>query len=501
MKKHITAVVALLLILSFNGWAGGKQEAPTPEAEKQAEKTVLPPMDKIIYLTADYHDVPDVHDAWQDAFKNITNVDVELKTVSSKDADESMVAMLMGGEKLDVIKYGGDDINALARQEFIIPLDKFIENSPEMKKLKNMFPSSFAAHSWNGVVYGIPERSGSNRGLWVRTDILKKLGLSMPGTLDEFVDTLKKIRDNYPAADGSRMFPYISKTYHHGYIAVLSNYFNVSIDPAVRRPGDSKYREGWDTPQFRDYAEFMKMLWNEQLIDPDHALPQKSSKTRSKLYAGKGAFLAMWTYRYPGMIQELRENFPEAELVLVPPIKNPNGGVLGLSVVPGYRPFCITSMAANPQFVWDKFIETVILTTEGSMLLSRGIPGISYKVVDNTFEDNFEESGTHMKTRPPLNPNIKFPYKLPPLMQRGAELEAQFSQWFSENSAYAVAEEPSVSVPAFDMIHDDMKDKKNQLFWKYVMGEHSFEEMMKQFDSYKKEIDFDSILAEINGKL
>lgn len=228
-------------------------------------------MAKIIYLTADYHDTPEIQPAWQDAFKNITGVEAQLKTVSSKDAHDSMVAMLMGGEKLDVIKYGTDDISPLARQEFIIPL--------------------------------------------------------------------------------------------------------------------------------------------------------------------------------------------------------------------------------------DKFIETVILTNEGSMLLSRGIPGVSYKVVDNTFEDNFEESGTHMKTRPPLNPNIKFPYKLPPLMQRGAEMKAQFDEWFSENSAYAVAEEPSVSVPAFDMIHDDMKDKKNELFWKYVMGEHSFEEMMKQFDAYKKEVDFDSILAEINGKL
>lgn len=497
MKKHIAAVIALFLILSFNGWAGGKQEAAAPEAEKKA----LPPMDKIIYLTTDYHDEPDSHDAWQDAFKRITGVDVELKTVSSKDADESMVAMLMGGEKLDVIKFGSDDITAPARQEFIIPLDKFIENSPEMKKLKSMFPSSFAAHSWNGVVYGIPEKSGSNRGLWVRTDILKKLGLSMPRTLDEFVDSLKKIRDNYPAGDGSRMFPYISKTYHHGYIAVLGNYFDVSIDPAIRRPGDAKYRDGWDTPQFRDYAEFMKMLWDEQLIDPDHALPQKASKTRSKLYAGKGAFLAMWTYRYPSMIEELKENFPEGELALVPPIKNPKGGVLGLSVVPGYRPFCITSNAANPQFVWDKFIETVILTTEGSMLQFRGIPGVSYKVVDNTFKDNFEESGLHMKNRPPLNPNIKFPYKLPPLMERGMEMEEQFNEWFSENSTYAVAEEPIGLAPSFDMIYDDMKDKKNELFWKYVMGEHSFEEMMKQFAAHKKEVDFDNVLAEINGKL
>ena len=51
------------------------------------------------------------------------------------------------------------------------------------------------------------------------------------------------------------------------------------------------------------------------------------------------------------------------------------------------------------------------------------------------------------------------------------------------------------------MIYDDMKDKKNQLFWKYVIGEHSYDEMTKQFEAYKKEIDFDSILAEINQGL
>ena len=135
------------------------------------------------------------------------------------------------------------------------------------------------------------------------------------------------------------------------------------------------------------------------------------------------------------------------------------------------------------------------------MLQYRGIPGVTYKVVNNTFKDNSEESGVSMKTRPPLNPELKFPYKLPDLMQKGVDLEAQFDLWFSENTEYAVAEESSSAVASFDMIYDDMKDKKNQLFWKYVIGEHSYDEMTKQFEAYKKEIDFDSILAEINQGL
>jgi len=47
----------------------------------------------------------------------------------------------------------------------------------------------------------------------------------------------------------------------------------------------------------------------------------------------------------------------EAELDIVPAIRNPKGGVLGFSIVPGYRPYVITKAAKDPQFVWDNFIE------------------------------------------------------------------------------------------------------------------------------------------------
>ncbi len=488
MKRFLLITGLFMLALCFGAWAAGQQEAAVEK------------MDRIVYLSVELHDSPELHDDWAAEFKRITGVDVVLKTVSSKDSQDSMMAQFMAGEFPDVVKYGTENLNILARQEFVVPLDPFIEKSPEMKKLKGMYPSAFGTHSVNGVVYGIPAVVGQKRALWVRTDIPDKLGLGMPRTLDEFVDSMKKMRDNVPTPDGGRMFPYISKTYHAGYISGLSNYFDVSPLPVMRRPGEKKFREGWDSSQFRDYAEFVKMLWDEQLIDPDHALPQKASKTRSKFYAGKGGYLFMWDWRYQEMVSKLRENFPDAEIALVPPIKNPKGGVLGMMVEPGYRPFCIMSSAKDPQFVWDNFIEPLFLETDGVMLQYRGIPNVSYKVENNIMMDNFDESGDHIGMRSPLNPDIEFPYQMAPLNQKAVEIQGQFDLWFSEVGDYAVAEEPSVVMPEFDMIEDDMDDKKDELFWKYVIGEHSFEEMMKQFEAYKKEVDFDSILAEINAK-
>jgi hypothetical protein len=242
----------------------------------------------------------------------------------------------------------------------------------------------------------------------------------------------------------------------------------------------------------------MKMMWDEKLIDPDHALPQKASATRSKLYAGKGAYLFMWAHSYQSMVTELRKNFAEAELDIVPAIRNPKGGVLGFSIVPGYRPFVIMKAAKDPQFVWDNFIEPLYLEPEVVMLWERGIPNVEYTIENGIFVDNFKQSGVHLGTRSPFNPEISFPYKLPPLAEKAVEMELKFDSNFSKNQDYIVADEPSVTVPAFDTLYGDFKDKKNQLFWKFILGEHSFDDMMKQFEAYKKEVDFDNILAQIN---
>jgi hypothetical protein len=112
--------------------------------------------------------------------------------------------------------------------------------------------------------------------------------------------------------------------------------------------------------------------------------------------------------------------------------------------------------------------------------------------------DNSDRSGVGMGLRSPVNPEIKLPYGMEPLTQKGSELETEFDGWFSKYESYVVAEEPSASVPDFDMVYDDMKDKKNELFWKYVLGELTFQQMMSQFDAYKKEIGYADILKQIN---
>lgn len=487
MRSRQGIAIALVLLIAATAWSSGE-----PESASGDDHTIE-------FLTTGYHDASEeVRQAWVDEFRRLTGVEVIYRTVSSKDAGEAMTTQFMAGEFPDVFKYGGQSMNTLARQGFAIPLNEFIESSP-MDDLRQAYPTAFAAHSVGDEVYGIPEVVGAGRAIWVRTDVLESLGLPMPATLDEFVDTLRAIRDDYANPDGSRMTsPYISKTYHEGYISGLSNYFDVRMEPVMRRPGDNEFREGWDSPQFRDYADFVKMLYDEGLIDPEHVLPQKSSGTRSKFFSGQGAVLMMHAHLYQGLVTGLRENYPDATIEMLPPIENPDGGVLGLSVIPGYRPYAITGAAEDPQFVWDNFIEPIYFDPEVSMLAYRGIPDVSFRVEDGVMIDNSEASGVGLGLRTPLNPDIEFPYQLSPLLERGIEIETEFGRWFANHEEYVVADTPVVAVPEYDNVASDMNEKMEELFWRYVLGEHGFEEMMEQYEAYKQEIGFDSILARIN---
>ncbi len=487
MRSTRVIAATLLLLVATMAWSTG--EAETSSGDGQT----------IEFLTTHYHDASDeVRQAWVDEFRALTGVEVVYRTVSSKDAGETMTTQFMAGEFPDVVKYGGQSMNTLARQGFVIPLNGYIASSP-MDDLYRAYPTAFAAHSVGDDVYGIPEVVGAGRALWTRTDVLNDLGLSMPTTLDELVDTLRAVRDEYTNPDGSRMTsPYISKTYHNGYISGLSNYFDVRMEPVMRRPGESGFREGWDAPQFRDYADFVKMLYDESLIDPEHVLPQKASGTRSKFFSGQGAFIMMHAHLYQGLITGLQENFPNAAIEMVPPIENPEGGVLGLSVIPGYRPFAITSGAEDPQFVWDNFIEPIYFDPDVSMLHYRGIPDVSYRVEDGVMINNSDESETGLGLRTPLNPDIRFPYKLSPVLERGIELETQFGRWFAVHEDFVVADVPLVAVPEYEAIAADMGEKMQELFWRYVLGEHDFEAMIEQYEAYKREVNFDSILQKIN---
>ena len=486
MKTKVLVTVLALVAAAAVFGAGGSE----PAARTQA-------LEKIVYMETSFHGEEDTIAPFVEQFKKITGITLEIQPVSSSGSDEIMIARFMAGDFPDLARPRVARLDAFARQGFFVPLDEFVQASPRMKKLKEANLQAFEAHTVDGKAYGVPTDMGQKGALWVRVDIMKSLGLSWPRTLDEFIANCRAIRDRYKGPEGIKTYPLVVRMDNTGYTQVIANYFDVTLLPVIRHPGDAKFREGWDTPQLKAYVDFIKMLYTEGFIDSEHALPQKSDVVRAKFASGKGASFVYWYDRYASVYKDVTKNFPKAEVDLMPPVVNPKGGVMGMSLTAGTTPVCITKGSKSPQFVWDQFIEKFFFDLDTRMLFSYGVPGIDYEVKDSTI---VALKGQAIDPWDPYDPEQKLPFKLPASAQKISDVQAAYNAGLAKNSYYAAMSEPSVSVAGFDQIRDDMMDKKNQLLWKCVLGQITYEQLTSQFEAYKKEVGFVDILAEINAK-
>ncbi len=484
-KKVLVAVLALVAATAAFG-AGGSETAAQPQA-----------LEKIVYMETSFHGEEANIPPFVEQFKKITGVTLEIQPVSSSGSDEIMIARFMAGDFPDLARPRVARLDAFVRQGFFVPLDDFIKASPKMTKLREANLQAFEAHTVDGKAYGVPTDMGQKGALWVRVDIMKSLGLSWPRTLDEFVANCRAIRDRYKGPEGIKTYPLVVRMDNTGYTQVIANYFDVTVTPVIKHPGDAKFREGWDTPQLKDYVDFIAMLYNEGFIDSEHALPQKSDVVRAKFASGKGASFVYWYDRYSSVSKDVTKNFPKAEVDLMPPIVNPKGGVMGMSLTAGTTPLCITKGSKSPQFVWNAFVEKFFFDLDTVMLFSYGVPGRDYEIRDNTIA---ALKGQAIGPWDPYDPEQKLPFKLPASAQKISDVQGAYNAGLAKNGRYASMSEPSVSVAGFDQIRDDMMDKKNQLLWKCVLGQITFEQLKSQFEAYKKEVGFADILAEINAK-
>ncbi len=487
MIKMKVLVMALALVAAAAAFATGE-----PEAAAKAQA-----LEKIVYMETSFHGEESRIAPFVAQFKKITGITLEIQPVSSSGSDEIMIARFMAGDFPDIARPRVARLDAFVRQGFFVPLDGFIKASPKMTKLKEANLQAFEAHTVDGKAYGVPTDMGQKGALWMRLDILKSLGLSMPTTLDEFIAYCRAVRDRYRGPEGIKTYPLVVRMDNTGYTQVIANYFDVTVLPVIRHPGDAAFREGWDTPQLKDYIDFIRTLYSEGYIDSEHALPQKSDVVRAKFASGKGSSFVYWYDRYSSVYKDVTKNFPKAEVGLMTPIVNPKGGVMGMSLTAGTTPVCITKGSKSPQFVWDQFIEKFFFDLDVRLLFTYGVPGVDYEIKDGTIA---ALKGQPIDPWEPYDPEQKLPFKLPASAQKISDVQNAYNAGLARNGYYASMSEPAVSVAGFDQIREDMVDKKNQLLWKCVLGQITFEQLKSEFDAYKKEVGFAAILAEINAK-
>ncbi|AQS66998.1 extracellular solute-binding protein [Streptomyces pactum] len=229
---------------------------------------------------------------------------------------------------------------------------------------------------------GLHERVKANYSLALRTDVLDRLGLSRPSTLDQVADVFRAIRaeypDRYPFSDrwnqpepAGALLGYVGQA--HGVRAGWS-YLNTSWDAE----GEEFVFTG-ATDEYRQMIEYLRNLVDEKLVDPE-GFTQSDDDAVKKLLSERSFAISanpqelVQNYRY-----NLQRQVDGATIEMIPAPLGPAGPVvLGGSRLENGMMIAGDALKRDDFVALMQFVDWLWYSDEGQEFTKWGVEGVTY---------------------------------------------------------------------------------------------------------------------------
>ena len=231
---------------------------------------------------------------------------------------------------------------------------------------------------------GLHEKVKAGYSLSFRTDVLDKLGLSLPTTWDEVYDVFKAIKaeypDRYPFSDRwstNTTFPvgalmsYLGQAYG---VQAGWTYQNTTWD------GDAKkFVFTGATEAFRQVIEYLRKLVAEKLMDPE-SFTQNDDEALKKLLSERSFAISANPQE---LVQNYRYNLPRqvkgAEIEMVPVPLGPAGPVvIGGSRLENGVMISSKALESDTFVAMMQFVDWLWYSDEGQRFAKWGVEGVTY---------------------------------------------------------------------------------------------------------------------------
>ncbi|MDX3577353.1 extracellular solute-binding protein [Streptomyces sp. FL07-04A] len=280
----------------------------------------------------------------------------------------------------------------------ILPVSEYTHLMPnfrdKVRKWK-LEPELDSIRQSDGKYYllpGLHEKVKSGYSLSLRTDVLGKLGLSLPTTWDEVYDVLKAIRaeypDRYPFSDrwstntpfpAAALCSYLGQSFG---VRAGWTYDNISYDGTK----DAFVFTG-ATDGYRQMVEYLRKLVAENLMDPE-SFTQTDDDALQKLLAQKSFAISanpqelVQSYRY-----NLEKQVKGAKIEMIPVPLGPAGPVLlgGARLENGLM--ISTKALKSDSFVaMMQFVDWLWYSDEGQRFAKWGVQGTTYILAGGRYQ-------------------------------------------------------------------------------------------------------------------
>jgi len=320
-------------------------------------------------------------DPYVKKLRELSNFNVTLELIPHREFDQKLSLLFAGGDLPDLLQTHGInkvEVAPAVDTGAIIPLNELIEqHGPNLKKNIPQEAWEFASVSKDGKIYGIPTMNPLPNGnvMFVRKDWLDKLGLSVPKTVDEYIEMLRAFKEKDPNGNGQQdEYPYSGREK----LAFTEAFFG-AYDVI---PGDWKFENGQLVPNFvrpamKEALSLYRQLYGEKLLD-NEVFVQKPKDWDAKI---KGAgTVGLWTHAArmaDKWSAEVRTGTPTAVIDVIPSPVGPDGkGGHSIGSIVGGNVWVIPKSNKNPENA-IKFLDW-FYSDEAQKFLTYGLEGEDY---------------------------------------------------------------------------------------------------------------------------
>lgn len=314
-------------------------------------------------------------------------INVEFVTVPRGDEIDKMTSMMAGGIAPDIVlTYTYSYARDYYEQGGTWDLSEFIDGEDQALNMKAYLGEDvidLGRMSGENDLYGIVARRASvaRSNFYVRKDWMDALGMSVPTTPDELYDLVEQMAKNNP--DG-RTDVIDTNTWDNGYF--LAAFSKLASDPIQSLISCNLTRDYVDEGM-KEYWRFKNKLYNNGLLHPEYYLVTSDDYNS---YIVNGNYASFEDHvrcnideRYGYALQTLKENYPSADLVAIPPLKNIWDGEQYSTVYSagGLIAFCPKTADAETVEACMTYLDW-LCTEDGGFVIMNGFEGEHYNWED-----------------------------------------------------------------------------------------------------------------------
>lgn len=347
------------------------------------------------------------------------NVKLNIQINNFETAKDKRQLALASGDYADVFFLNWVDLISpaeqmkLGQQGVLVPLNDLIDKyGPNIKKRMAEIPYYKASVTApDGKIYGLPTinecyHCSFGAKMWVNTEWLKKVGMEMPKTTDDFKKMLKAFKDTDLNGNGKKDEVPLSGSVDNSVITPLMNAFiednggqQCGNSPCYLTVSGGKVDLAANKSEWKAGFEYIASLYAEGLIDPG-ALSQNGPAYKQLANRDGIATVGTAVGLHPYVFMDPK-NPIQLQYDAIPPLKGPSGVQTtpygGNKVIEGAS-FAITNKANKEQQIAAIKLADYLATEEGTLRATHGEKGLNW--TDQTTASDLDLNGIQAKFKP-----------------------------------------------------------------------------------------------------